>query len=103
MDPDKALEDLRRLVSELGDEVGEESSSLWSTATQLSETFEALDAWIERGGFLPKAWQASGDAAALAEVRRLFKIVEHEDNQSAHNTPVEDELMRGIEALLKGG
>ncbi len=53
MDPDKCLEELRELVitaAEAGD---------GSFNEKLLEKFEALDQWLCRGGFLPKAWKGN--------------------------------------------
>lgn len=66
MDPNKYLEDMMEASSSVdaGEEVDE-------SAAALSEHVEAMNAWLSRGGFLPKAWaKASGRAVnvkSLAE------------------------------------
>lgn len=51
MDPNEALRELRDLVKDTL------AGPLNQTAIDLSERFEALDAWLSKGGFLPKPWQ----------------------------------------------
>jgi len=53
MDPDAALFAIRELAAAIAaaDEV-----SPWQ-AHELAEHVQALDAWITKGGFLPKDWQ----------------------------------------------
>lgn len=43
MDPNEALKRLRKYASDTGGE--------------FAETFEALDEWLSKGGFLPAAWR----------------------------------------------
>ena len=56
MDPDEALRCVRAAIEEIreleagGAEFGEQVSDL-------VEHFEALDAWLTRGGFKPKDWK----------------------------------------------
>jgi hypothetical protein len=52
MDPNAALATLRALTADAlnGKEVD---------VMELAESFEALDQWIGKGGFLPDAWQRS--------------------------------------------
>jgi hypothetical protein len=59
MDPDATLEELRDLVQR------ESDGGDGSHAADIVERFQALDAWITRGGFPPRAW-ASHD---VREVR----------------------------------
>lgn len=46
MDPDVLLAQIRELCSKIAHEPSE-----------LSEKVEQLDAWISKGGFLPKMWR----------------------------------------------
>lgn len=61
MDPDAALERLRELAAEIiGRTDGESYDYVEITADlgdELAETFEGLDEWIKKGGFLPKDWR----------------------------------------------
>lgn len=51
MDPDMTLARLRVAAAKINAMLllGDES-------TELAEAFEALDAWLSKGGFLPRAW-----------------------------------------------
>lgn len=46
MDPDKALDDLRRLMADEDNGIPQE----------VYEAFTGLDNWLNRGGFLPHDW-----------------------------------------------
>lgn len=50
MDPNTTLEELRELAREWFDSDNDH-------AAQASDLFNALDGWLSRGGFLPKAWE----------------------------------------------
>lgn len=51
MDPDITLANIRRLTK-----LTHERDLEPSEADDLAELIEALDDWIARGGFLPRAW-----------------------------------------------
>jgi hypothetical protein len=53
MDPNTALENCRKAIRE-GD------------AELLGTSFDALDGWLMKGGFLPKDWQDAHDADVRA-------------------------------------
>jgi primosomal protein N'' len=55
MDPDNCLEEIRKLLSEL--KGCSELELAMYISEELIEKIEALDTWISRGGYLPKAWQ----------------------------------------------
>lgn len=63
MDPDKTLADLRQLLSRdssgkaTKDLTQEEASIIHDRLCKAEELFQALDGWIQRGGYLPGAWQ----------------------------------------------
>lgn len=57
MDPDEALKLLRDACREVLDRAVEEEVSL--DTVDLAERFLALDEWLKRGGFWPKAWKRS--------------------------------------------
>ena len=64
MDPDKArarLAELAEVIIE-ADAEAMEWETLLATATESAETFVGLDEWIQRGGFLPVAWNSSAVA-----------------------------------------
>ena len=52
MDPDENLKELRRLMKRAEDDELDNDE-----VCRAGELFCELDEWIERGGFLPKAWQ----------------------------------------------
>lgn len=52
MDPNAALANLRTMVKEALDDPAAEVSLV-----ELAEQFNALDHWIEKGGFLPDDWK----------------------------------------------
>ena len=67
MDPDANLRELRELTRELVDPDGQgftegdepNECAVWEhveKAARLAALCEALDGWISKGGFLPKAW-----------------------------------------------
>lgn len=58
MDPDKLLAELRELAMTVTLIEGHEDKDVpLRSAIELAEKFEALDEWIDKGGFLPAAWQ----------------------------------------------
>jgi len=53
MDPNETLKVLREMVARVfADDNADDN------ATELAETFDNLDNWITRGGFLPEGWQS---------------------------------------------
>lgn len=54
MDPDAALEELRRLVALILDE--DRQSVRFAPSKELAESFAALDGWLSGGGFPPNDW-----------------------------------------------
>lgn len=70
MDPDEKLKELRELARQVAlSDVG--SPTLFQSVVQLAESlaekFEELDEWLQRGGFLPKAWQKSDVSPAIGQ------------------------------------
>jgi hypothetical protein len=55
MDPNACLAEIRRLYAAIN-EADEHDSDTLADAARLAELVEALDAWITKGGFLPRAW-----------------------------------------------
>jgi hypothetical protein len=51
MDPNKTLEDIRRLLDL------ERETKLPENRSELSDLVDALDEWLSQGGFLPADWQ----------------------------------------------
>ncbi len=62
MDPDAALAGLRSAMAKLREEY--DSSTTYERAglelPKALDNFEALDGWLSRGGFLPRAWKQHG-------------------------------------------
>ena len=65
MDPDAALQNMRKAVTHLkkspkdrdhGFTVSEENEREWAW-NQLAESFEGLDEWLSNKGFLPFDWR----------------------------------------------
>jgi ribosomal protein S20 len=55
MDPDQALQDLRSAIKRLDKSVDTDE---FINATALTrDAAQALDEWLSKGGFLPKAWE----------------------------------------------
>jgi hypothetical protein len=75
MDPNANLEELRRLLEALrsrADAADWEWSNLdqchkqIGDAARVADLVEALDEWLSRGGFLPKAWERPTYQEALS-------------------------------------
>jgi hypothetical protein len=60
MDPDQALANAREAYTEYvkATDAGD-TDRAEDEAERLATAFDALDGWISRGGFLPKAWHNS--------------------------------------------
>lgn len=54
MDPDETLSQLRVAIRAV--QSAESSVSAAAAADSLAEYASALDQWLSKGGFLPKAW-----------------------------------------------
>lgn len=60
VDPDVCLAELRKAVSEMKTEMAKGfDGDLGDAAGATIAKFEALDAWLQRGGFLPTAWKVN--------------------------------------------
>lgn len=60
MDPDAVLEDLRSAIHELKIEIAKGfDGDLGDAADKAIVKFEALDLWLQGGGFLPRPWRDS--------------------------------------------
>jgi hypothetical protein len=57
LDPNANLEELRSLTASLLEQIDNEEPIDQDDAARVLELFEALDGWISRGGFLPRAWK----------------------------------------------
>lgn len=61
MDPDKALDEIRRLLeSAVKHESNDTLHLVPGVIAELQESFQALDEWLQTGGFLPKDWKRDG-------------------------------------------
>lgn len=59
MDPNQALADIRRLISEADSQdtdTPEGAARALSLLTEAAWAFDGLDEWMSRGGFMPKIW-----------------------------------------------
>jgi hypothetical protein len=59
MDPNKALEDAREAVEVLNADTST-AARVMDAYEKLHASFEALDGWLSKGGFLPDAWCNGG-------------------------------------------
>lgn len=59
MDPDAALTNARSALAAI--RAGEDSQGelMTDALDDLADAFEALDQWLTKGGFLPRAWRKS--------------------------------------------
>lgn len=56
MDPDKLLSEIRTLAQLVNDGLGPDNTI--DAAGKMAECFDALDGWLNKGGFLPTDWNA---------------------------------------------
>lgn len=72
MDPNANLEELRRLVARLlaltVEEAAANVAKLHADAVRAAELVEALDGWLSKRGFLPRAWDFTEPERAHAEI-----------------------------------
>lgn len=54
MDPNTALHDLREAVDEAANP--DQYTDLEIVTEKITEAFDALDGWLQRGGALPEEW-----------------------------------------------
>lgn len=101
-DPDETLRRLLKAVSDYEDTVGAHGRMHCPTcgtgckpidaASEMRDSIVALDEWLRRGGFLPKAWGA--DAARLGPLRPTA--------QEQYEQEVKEGRIREISGLLDG-
>lgn len=73
MDPNETLETARgAYVEYVRAADAMDSSGYDSSLTTLAESFNALDEWLSRGGFLPSAWRVD-DVRPVADVQAEFE------------------------------
>jgi hypothetical protein len=96
MDPTIALEEARRISEHIlkqTDAENEENCAEleigWEDARALAEYFAALDGWISKGGFLPKAWVAPGPSSPIVDrltkaERRTIELARSMIRDAAH-------------------
>lgn len=65
MDPETVYRNIMNIVRAVlaqGDsEEGFDGADAVDDLLNISESFEALDGWLRKGGFPPKAWQKKGE------------------------------------------
>lgn len=66
MDPNANLEEQRRLIAKMLDSESEYIDT--DDAIRLAEYAQALDIWIEKGGFLPKPWLNSSAVSKVVTI-----------------------------------
>jgi hypothetical protein len=82
VDPNANLEEQRRLVAEIFELEGSDEwmaeTKIRHKAIRLIELVQALDEWIQKGGFLPQAWGKCGD---IVELERYGRQAPREPNR----------------------
>jgi len=73
MDPEVTLRDMILIAEQ--DAPSEDSYET------LAELVRSLDAWLCRGGFLPKRWADPQIKAAMSDVRRSLEIIPGEEHE----------------------
>jgi hypothetical protein len=71
MDPNETLRELRGMISDAQDFNADIDGDL------MAEKFEALDAWLSRGGWLPDAWELDGTSG---QDRKTYSDDQDRDN-----------------------
>lgn len=66
MDPNENLKEQLRLAKALVFDGDSSPNGLMPSAQRLGELVLALDEWIQKGGFLPLAWQKPVDAVGTS-------------------------------------
>lgn len=56
MDPNATLEEIRQIIQRADNECAAGNDLQLADAHRLLDCVQALDEWISKGGFLPKAW-----------------------------------------------
>lgn len=59
MDPNVALEEIRRLIETCLDSSVPTKPTPKEAFLELAELVDGLDGWLSKGGFLPDAWEAN--------------------------------------------
>lgn len=65
MDPDAALAELLDLARAHQAELDDESTSPHADTGRMADLVLALHEWIDRGGYIPTAWQATAGAGPI--------------------------------------
>lgn len=73
MDPNAALNNIREAVGELRQQDDDGVLDGTSQVGFLLESFEALDEWLTKGGFLPEAWREKDEAPRFYVVNNVTK------------------------------
>lgn len=103
MDPDVALDELRKLAEYALD--GQwAAGDMDAIACELAEKIQALDTWITGGGFLPKEWDLlETDSGRKAVIKAYTKAVRERDKLRSDNAILALRLKKIIEAAHEEG
>ena len=84
MDPDETLKSMREAIATM--EASGGGPTFAAAAETLAESTDALDQWLSKAGFLPKAWDAS-HTTTPAEVASFLRnyAEDHRLNLSIHD------------------
>jgi hypothetical protein len=85
MDPNKALTTIREVIAGILDGSG---ACEVHELDEMAESFQALDEWITKGGFLPEAWCVIPGSLDIENAldwleRHTREFIEAEDNHGA--------------------
>lgn len=86
MDPNAALDELRRLLADRDD----------GKLERIAELFEALDGWIAGGGFLPRDWQRPEFKIQGITRTPMRTWEENHDKTAADLAPILPSDLKGI-------
>lgn len=72
MDPNEALKQLRELLGDGTTFIDVHPEELSDHLGMACEHFQALDEWIQKGGFLPTEWAPAKDVATIEEPAKMW-------------------------------
>jgi hypothetical protein len=85
MDPQAALNYARKAASDILDDMDHERATDPDDVQRLAESFQALDGWLSREGFLPSDWERATPDPTEEEGPRVLRCrdCEHPLHQMA--------------------
>jgi hypothetical protein len=84
MDPQAALNYARKAASDILDDMDHERATDPDDVQRLAESFQALDGWLSKDGFLPSDWQSDDEKTHPGlNDRILSAVAEWSDDEFA--------------------